>query len=181
MFRGPRDALWWGLSPQVIGRYHLAVPSLVLEGAVACKIVGDVAVMVFDVPRWELRHADALFEETLALGPPAPHSLIQHLGSEPGAAVRRRLVELQRDLEARHPFEGQRKVAVITHSAMTRGAVTAWRWLSGNEGMVAWAPDDVEAAADWLTDSDGIAARKTIATYRACHDLLAPRRRLQAR
>ncbi len=101
MFRAPRDAPWWGLSLQGVRRYHSAMPSLVLEGAVACKIVGDVAVMVFDVPRWEPRHADALFEETLALGPPAPHSLIQHLGSEPGAAVRRRLVELQRDLGAR--------------------------------------------------------------------------------
>ncbi|GAB5545858.1 MAG: hypothetical protein SangKO_056180 [Sandaracinaceae bacterium] len=137
--------------------------------------------MVFDVPHWELRHADALFEETLALGPPAPHSLIQHLGSEPGAAVRRRLVELQRDLEARHPFEGQRKVAVITHSAITRGAVTAWRWLSGRDGMVAWAPEDIEDAATWLTGADAAAARATISTYRACHGLLATGRRELAR
>ncbi len=150
-------------------RPHELDPCLIVDGQVAFAVRQEVAVLVFAVERWDMETADTLFRESTALCRPAPHSLITHLAAEPGAHVRKRLSELQRELEATQFFD-QRRVAVITDSVATRGAITAWRWLTGSQ-MQGFPARDLSRASEWVCgerSEPGVVA----AAFRQCSGLL---------
>lgn len=126
--------------------------------------------MLVDVYEWTDADADQLFRETLEGGAPSTATLMHSLGAMPTAGVRRRLAELQLELErASRATEG--RLAVLIDSAVARGAVTAWRWLTGGN-VEAFACADVRSAFEWLDDSDQTDAR--VVRY---HEALALLRR----
>ncbi|MEM1414480.1 MAG: hypothetical protein AAGH15_06255 [Myxococcota bacterium] len=134
-------------------------PCRILDGQAAMAFGSEVAVLVFRVPKWTVELADRLYEESTALtGRANPRTIVHMLEAEPGARVRRRLADLQSALDRERPATGQRRVAVLADSPITRGAVTALGWLSrdplrgfpSREAMdaarwVAHAPKDAEA------------------------------------
>lgn len=150
-------------------RPHTLEPRLILDGQAAFAVRHEVAVLVFAVERWEVATADALFRESTALCRPAPHSMIAHLASEPGAHVRKRLAELQKELEGSQHFD-ERRIAVITDSVATRGAITAWRWLTGSQ-MQGFAHARLDDASAWVCDP-GRERGEVSAAFRRCCGLL---------
>ncbi|MEM9187557.1 MAG: hypothetical protein AAGF12_00175 [Myxococcota bacterium] len=144
---------------------HECQPTKILSGRVVFAVTADVGITILDVQQWTLETAEALFRESATLARPPRHSLVSFLGAEPTAMVRKRLVELQEDVIEAFPRLRSGRTVVLTNSAITRGAVTAWRWIS-NSNTVAYAQERVEDAAAWIVDDSSDAA-SVVGTYRA--------------
>ncbi|MFK7988238.1 MAG: hypothetical protein AB8I08_19615 [Sandaracinaceae bacterium] len=127
-------------------------PKPILDGRGAFARVDGVALVLVNVQEWTDADADQLFRETLEGGRPSAATLMHCPGAVPPAGVRRRLAELQKQLEQTSGMTGG-KLAVLIDSAVARGAVTAWRWLTGGN-VEAFACSDVRSAFEWLDDSD---------------------------
>ena len=120
-----------------------------------------------NVPVWTIETADSLFDETNAVALPAEHNLVRMVGAEPSAAVRRRMADRQAAMEAAHGVTRGR-TAVLIDSAMGRGVVTAWRWLTGTE-VAAYAPEDVHRAAAFVAEEH---AEALVALYHQCRSMI---------
>ena len=122
--------------------------TLLVDGTVAFGVHAGVAVVVTNLGEWGVEQSERLFAESTALSQQNPHNLIQVFGPPPNARARTRMAELQKDVDRRFPVHAPRRIAVLTSSAVIRGAMTALRWLTG-EQLVGFAPADVNAAATW--------------------------------
>ncbi|MFK7988237.1 MAG: hypothetical protein AB8I08_19610 [Sandaracinaceae bacterium] len=126
-------------------------PTRILGGRGAFGVRRDVSVVLLDIEVWSVRDADQLFADTA--GPPAKHSLIQYVRSDPGPEVRRRLAELHADLERNAPRIGESRYGLVTDSALMRGAITAWRWMT-DANLRGFATTDVASAFEWMVETD---------------------------
>lgn len=127
----------------------------------------EIVVLVFRVPSWSLKLAEQLYAESTALTANAnPRTIVHMERSEPGAQVRRRMADLQRELDERHPAPYERRVAVIADSPVVRGAITALRWVTGDviQGFSSRAAKD---AAAWVAH-DPAHVDAIHEAYRAC-------------
>lgn len=82
-----------------------------------------------------------------ALGAPPRVSLACFEGDIPDARQRRMLVEHL----AEHRLPAMERAAMITDSALVRGALTAFGWLVPKTTLRAFRPVDLGAALDWLS------------------------------
>lgn len=144
-----------------------------MDGLACYAVDGDVCVLVFNIQEWTLPMVEQLYRDTGALGAPTPHSLIHHMGADPGPAARRQLVERQRELERRNPFEGDRRIAVVTDSTVTRAVMTAWRWLT-NSNMDGFRVEDAQAAAAWVAGDEAL-GRRVHRSFRGCLTRMKPK------
>lgn len=119
-----------------------------MDDQVVIAFVEDVVITMIYVETWTNEFAERLYAESTPLTNANPHTITRIYGGEPGASARKRVAELQAELEARIPHES-RRVAVLTDSVVVRGAMTALRWLTGDQ-MNGFATNDVHAAAAWV-------------------------------
>ncbi len=140
-------------------------PGLLLDGSVAFARIGDASVIVTAIPRWTPSLAERLIEETLAAAgsPPAQHLLIRHLAGNLDASSRRRAQEVMDRRVSSDSWIGERRLAAIVGSAFERGAVTAWRWLTGDP-VHAFAPERIDEAACFVA-GDAAAAGLVAAAH----------------
>ncbi|MEM6959208.1 MAG: STAS/SEC14 domain-containing protein [Myxococcota bacterium] len=129
-------------------------PRTIVDGQIVIAYRYEVVILVFGVREWTVDVAERLYEESTALTRTNPHTLVRMAGSEPGASVRKRIADLQAELDVRIPSKEERRVAVINDSALIRGAITAMRWLTGDQ-IRAFASDDVMGAASWTAGEGG--------------------------
>lgn len=125
----------------------------IVDGQITIAYGFDVVVLVFRVPAWSLEIAERLYEESTALTRANPRTIARMELDEPNPTVRKRLAELQAELDQQIPARNERRVAVITDSALTRGAVTALRWVTGDQ-IRGFASSDAYAAAGWVAHED---------------------------
>lgn len=128
-----------------------------MDGQVVIAFVEDVVITMIHVETWTIEFAERLYAESTPLTNANPHTITRIYGGEPGASVRKRVAELQAELEVRIPHES-RRVAVLTDSVVIRGAMTALRWITGDQ-MNGFATNDVNAAAVWVAGDTGDAQR----------------------
>lgn len=84
-----------------------------------------------------------------ALGAPPVVSLASFTGAVPDAKQRRMLAEHL----VEHNLRPMVSAAVITNSALVRGAVTAFGWLVPKTSLRAFQPDDLDLALAWLHEA----------------------------
>lgn len=128
-------------------------PRTIVDGQVVIAFVEDVVITIILVETWTNTFAERLYAESTALTNANPHTIVRLKGGEPGASVRKRVAELQADLEAQIP-NASRRVAVLTDSVLVRGAMTALRWITGDQ-MSGFATNDVHGAASWVAGDMG--------------------------
>ncbi|MEO1332796.1 MAG: STAS/SEC14 domain-containing protein [Myxococcota bacterium] len=145
-------------------------PCLIVDEQIAFGFLHNVVAMVINVSSWTPAVADRLYDESTALTHANPDTLVHMLGPTPSPVVRKRMADRQRDLDQRYPTDENRRVAVITDSATTRGAVTALGWITGGH-MRGFASARIDDAATWLR-SDSAEANDIVQTYHACEHLI---------
>lgn len=126
---------------------HVA-PRKVLDGRVAYAYVADVSVTLFDVPSWSDANVIRLMEETTRLGEgvTAVGALSQFYGAMFNSHQRKLVVSW---LEGKGMIPSSRN-ALLTDSAMMRGALTAFAWITRSETK-AFEPGEGAQAAAWIT------------------------------
>lgn len=155
----------------MVGRIVLPVgglsfePRTIVDDQVVIAYVHDVVITIFHVETWTAEFAERLYAESTALTHANPHTIVRLVGGEPGAGVRKRLAELQAELDGRIPNE-MRRVAVLTDSVIVRGAITAMRWITGDQ-LNGFATDDVYSAAAWAAGPTGHTQR-VMDAYHKC-------------
>lgn len=124
-------------------------PTRVLRGQAAFAFVLDVAVAVIDVPSWSDADVVAYLEEITTLGQRVPSraSISDFRGAMFGPHQRRIVV----DWLAKEGLGAQTRACLLTSSALVRGAVTAYAWMSGTEGA-AFDPKERERACAWVAN-----------------------------
>ena len=142
-------------------------PRAIVDGQAVIAYVDGVAVVIVRVEEWTLEFANRFYAESTRLTGANSHTLVRVDGGVPGAGVRKRMAQLQEDLDRRIPNE-DRRVAVITDSVVARGAMTALGWITG-EHLSGFPTTDIRAAAEWLTGPDGN-AEDLVALYNACSE-----------
>ena len=148
-------------------------PRAILDGQVVIAYVHDVVILVFHVKNWTPEFVDRLYAESTALTSANPNTLCRVEGAEPGAAVRRRMADLQAALNKQIPNE-TRRVAILTDSVMVRGAITAMRWITGDQ-ISGFATSDIYAAAAWAGGPTGHTQR-VMNTYHECAEFFEKRK-----
>ncbi|MEM9194043.1 MAG: hypothetical protein AAGF12_33015 [Myxococcota bacterium] len=144
----------------------------IVDGQIAIAFTEGVVTLVLRVDEWDLEVAERLYAESTVLTHANPHTVVQILGEGPNAAVRKRLADLQASLDEEMPVDGERRVAVIIGSAVMRGAVTALRWVTGDQ-IRGFAPDAAYEAAVWAAGHGG-AAEAVFLAFQDCMNLMAP-------
>ncbi|MEM6274985.1 MAG: STAS/SEC14 domain-containing protein [Myxococcota bacterium] len=145
-------------------------PCLIVDEQIAFGFLHNVVAMVINVSNWRPAVADRLYDESTALTHANPDTLVHMLGPTPSPVVRKRMADRQRELDNRYPTDEDRRVAVITDSATTRGAVTALGWITGGH-MRGFASARIGDGATWLR-SDAAQANDIVQTYHACERLV---------
>lgn len=141
-------------------------PTLVLHGRASFAYVTDVSVAVIDVPTW----TDALIDEylveltTLGERAVARASLTRFLGEVPGAAHRRRIA----DWLEREGLTGSLRSCVLTDSALMRGAMTAYGWLTNTE-VRAFLPRELDTACRFLCEGCVATPEQVRRAVLGCH------------
>ena len=134
----------------VVGRLSFG-PRTIVDGQVVIAYVHGVVITVFHIETWTIEFAERLYSESTALTDANPHTIVRLEGGEPGAAVRKRLAELQAELDGRIQMD-EHRVAILTDSVVVRGAITAMRWLTGDQ-LNGFATDDISSAAAWVVSA----------------------------
>lgn len=140
-------------------------PRLIVNDQIAIAFIGGVVILVIRIDEWTVEFAEQLYAESTVLTGANPHTLTRVEGTAPGPAVRKRLAELQGELDGQIQMDEARRVAILTDSALVRGAMTAMRWITGDE-LRGFAADELEAAAAWAAGTD--AATDVADAYRQC-------------
>lgn len=126
-----------------------------LGGRAAFGVTRGVAILVADLGEWTEEVAETIFRETMSVSGGELHNLLR-VHPVPNAKMRRVLA----DLQAEHSpvIAGGRRMAIVTDSSLMRGAMTAFRWFTGDD-VQGFSSTDVENASAWVADGvDGDAA-----------------------
>lgn len=126
----------------------IVTPRALLEGRVAYAYVVDVAITIFDVPKWTDADVVRVMEETTRFSDRvvAKGSISQFYGEIFGSAHRKLILEWL----AAHDMTSQARNALLTDSQLMRGALTAYAWLTQNETK-AFEPRERDAICAWVT------------------------------
>ena len=144
-------------------------PQLILGGRASFAYVDDVGIAITNVKTWTDADVERYLREmtTLAGRVTAKATILRFFGDVFGAHHRRLIV----DWLKKEGLSEEGRACVLTDSAMLRGAMTAYAWLTRSESA-AYAPSDLRAACQWATR--GLRARPE-AVEKAClecHHLL---------
>lgn len=142
-------------------------PRAIFDGQVVIAHDYGVVFVIFHVEDWTVDFANRFYAESTSLTGTNPNTLVRLDGAVPGAGTRKRMAELQAELNSRIPHD-DRRVAVMTDSVLVRGAMTAMRWITGDQ-LNGFATTDVQAAAEWVGGPEGN-TDKIVALYNACSD-----------
>ncbi len=146
-------------------------PTLICGDRVAFAVVASrLSVLVIDRVQWDPAFVDSIYDDTARLHDRVPHSLVVLAGGVPDAAARARMGERQREIEDGPSFDEVQYTAVITGSAVARGVLTAFGWLTRRQKTSAFSPDDEAGAIAWLgqhAGTDPVAVREALDGCRA--------------
>lgn len=144
-------------------------PRTLFEGRVAYAYVADVSITLFDMPAWSDANVVRLMEETTHLGEhvTAVGALSQFHGAMFNSHQRKLIV----DWLAQNKLVASARNALLTDSAMMRGALTAFAWITQSETK-AFDPKETATACAWITR--GLKARpgEVEAAFVQCSQLL---------
>lgn len=121
-------------------------PIVVLGGRGAFAVVEGVSISILAVERWTIADVDAYMAACfrVARDVTSVASLSHFLADVPGAAARKRMLEL---IE-REGVTPATRTALLTDAALMRGAATAWGWLTQSQTL-AVAPEELRRAIEW--------------------------------
>ena len=151
-----------------VTRIHVP-PQKVLHGKCAFAYIDDVSVSVTNNPEWTDEEVVAYLDEITELGQhvSASAAISDFRGAMFGARERRVLV----DWMEREKISAQQRTCLITDSALLRGAVTAYAWMTGTEGRAFSRADKTRACA-WTTETTRATAAEVEAALVECYALL---------
>jgi len=153
------------------------VPRLILDGRAAYAFVDDVSVVVSDVPRWTDPDVDRYLSEMTALAGrvTAKAALMHFRGDTFGARHRGQIVQW---LE-REGLTADTRACILSDSAVMRGAMTAYAWITRAE-TAAFDPHELSAACAWTTRDASASSDAVARAYQECRSLLTRRDRRAA-
>lgn len=144
-------------------------PVKLLDGRAAFAYVDDVRILILDSPAWSDADMYAMLSETtrLAKRVDSPATMSAVYGAMFDSRQRKLIVEW---LEKEKVVSSARN-AMISESALTRGALTAYAWLTRIETK-AFGTGEVMAACEWV--ARGLVAKPTelAAAFAECDALL---------
>jgi hypothetical protein len=131
--------------------------------------IKDVSVAVTNVPRWTDADIEAYLDEITTLGSrvPARASLTEFRGAMFSAHERRVVV----DWLAKNQIAAGSRTCLLTGSALFRGAITAYAWMTGTEGA-AFDPSDKKRACAWVAEGSQASKEEVLVALDRCYLLL---------
>lgn len=94
---------------------------------------------------------------------PTRLSLTYYITNPPNAHQR----QLMTDAMQRHGLPVPTRMCVLTQSALMRGALTAFRWMTRTDAQ-AFAPSEYKKALEWLGPKDAFDLSLAIAAFETC-------------
>ncbi len=146
-------------------------PIVMFGGRIGYTLVGDVGITVFNSVEWTDAIAEEFMVECISRsqeqGVTHPRAGVTHIrGAPPGASQRRVILEVMK----KHDVAATRLSAIISDSAVVRGAAVAFGWLSGSK-MRAFAMHALAEAAAFVAEGDVRLEQQVAMRTQECVDL----------
>jgi hypothetical protein len=144
-------------------------PTRLVEGNVGYALVEGVSIVISKVPSWTVAVVESFLQDTLRLSRNERTfgTLTHYFGEVPGPRARKQMLDF---MEQRSVIMAKRSV-LLTDSAVLRGVVTAWSWVSNTDAR-AFEPGARRRALEWMAEGKLIDFERIERTIAECYGLI---------